>query len=103
MQNYWKEIKIPFSTRFVYFFVGFKPLNIFIYLLQLWNVTFLKVSSAFISGFFPGELKSESHLPETIFLSFSGNPLEIMKNALYFMLKALFVFKFLFLASQTQQ
>ena len=45
------------------------------------------------------KLKSGSHLPKKfLFLSFNESPLKMMKNAFYFILKALFpikIFKFL--------
>ena len=40
------------------------------------------------------ELKSDSHLPKKfLFICFNESPLKMMKNAFYFTLKALFVFK----------
>ena len=47
---------------------------------------------------FPVLLKSNSHLPKKIFICFNESPLKMMKNAFYFIVKALFVletFKFL--------
>ena len=39
-------------------------------------------------------LKSDSHLPKIfLFIYFSGSPLKMMKNAVYFISKALFVLK----------
>ena len=39
-------------------------------------------------------LKSETHLPKKfLFVCFNESPLELMKNAFYFILKALFVLK----------
>ena len=39
-------------------------------------------------------LKSYSHLPKKfLFICFNESPLKMMKNAFYFILKALFVFK----------
>ena len=39
-------------------------------------------------------LKSDSHLPKKfLFICFNESPLKIMKNAFYFILKALFVLK----------
>ena len=40
------------------------------------------------------ELKSDSHLPKKfLFIRFNESPLKMMKNAFYFILKALFVLK----------
>ena len=45
-------------------------------------------------------LKSDSHLPKKIyFICFNDSPSKVMKNAFYFILKALFVFKILKLLS----
>ena len=38
-------------------------------------------------------LKPDSHLPKKFFVCFNDSPLKMMKNALYFILKALFVLK----------
>ena len=39
-------------------------------------------------------LKSDSHLPEKVFITcFNDSPLKMMKNAFYFILKAIFVLK----------
>ena len=39
-------------------------------------------------------LKSDSHLPKKfLFIYFNESPLKLMKNAFYFILKALFVLK----------
>ena len=38
-------------------------------------------------------LKSDSHLPKKIFICLIETPLKMMKNAIYFILKALFVLK----------
>ena len=38
-------------------------------------------------------LKSNSHLPKTCVICFIESPLKMMKNAFYFILKALFVLK----------
>ena len=39
-------------------------------------------------------LKSDSHLPKKVFITcFNDSPLKMMKNAFYFILKALFVLK----------
>ena len=38
-------------------------------------------------------LKSDSHFPRIIFICFNESLLKVMKNAFYFMLKALFVLK----------
>ena len=53
-------------------------------------------------------LKWDSHLPKKIIICFNDSPSKIMKNALYFILKAIFVlkiFKFLsdFLAMQKKR
>ena len=40
-------------------------------------------------------LKSESHIPKDCFTCFSESPLQYMKNASYFILKARFVLKYL--------
>ena len=40
-----------------------------------------------------GTLKSDSHLPKNLFISFNENPLKITKNAFYLILKSLFVLK----------
>ena len=39
------------------------------------------------------QLKSDSHLPKHFFISFNESPLKMMKNAFYFILKALFILK----------
>ena len=47
-----------------------------------------------ICGTLQYSLKSDSHLPKKIFfIYFNERPLKMMKNAFYFMLKALFVLK----------
>ena len=38
-------------------------------------------------------LKSDSHLPKNFCICFSDGPSKLMKNAFYFILKALFVLK----------
>ena len=39
-------------------------------------------------------LKSDSHLPKKVFITcFNDSPLKMMKNAFYFILKAIFVLK----------
>ena len=38
-------------------------------------------------------LKSDSHLPSFCFICLNDSPSKMMKNALYFVLKALFVLK----------
>ena len=40
-----------------------------------------------------GYLKSDSHFPRIIFICFNESLLKVMKNAFYFMLKALFILK----------
>ena len=38
-------------------------------------------------------LKSDSHVPKKFFICFNDSPSKLIKNAFYFILKALFVFK----------
>ena len=38
-------------------------------------------------------LNSDSHLPKKFFVCFNDSPSKVMKNAFYFILKALFVLK----------
>ena len=42
---------------------------------------------------FSRSLKSDSHLKNFLFISFNESPLKMMKNAFYFVLKALFILK----------
>ena len=61
----------------------------------------IKTMMAYICQFFSNKLKSTSHLPKKfLFICFNESLLNIMKNAFYFILKALFVLKiFKFLSS----
>ena len=78
--HYWPSCNlIIFNTVFIWWILCF--------------ITFVRVDFNSWTHLFISILKLDSHLPNQFFLCFNESPLKLVKNAFYFILKALFVLK----------